>query len=508
MDSHTAHIRPEVLFDFSKWWRCQVKILVVTDSASGGFDSITGFHLGQVLQVLATDPWPHVTFHVTKAHRGSSPTADLNGFRFDAHDLTAYSQIWLFGIERSDAPLSQGELRALAQFMDQHQGGVFATGDHEDLGRAMCGDVPRVRSMRRWWYPNQGPDGQPVAPEQSGSGRHDTVMGLGAGGSQSDDEPQPIRPRFYQRHVFPGIVPRVHRFPHPLLCGPNGVIDYLPDHMHEGLCEAPSDLTKTFSFSGYTNAEYPAPNGLRESPEVIAWATSRNTSGSEFGVLAAYDGHRAGVGRVVVDATWHHWFNINLVGFVNATDPTNIARWEEIKAYFRNVAIWLARPSLQTCLRNGGWWLVSRYFDIVITYRDLKLVRDPLLYYWQLGIFARDAMGRLASQCQSTAWIIDLFERPPFRIEVWPPIFKPPRPDPPPFLDVLEMETIALGGAVHAMLDTFGRDADPADVLGERARELEVVARRGAAEATLAWARHGAESMAAAAKVIETSLKR
>ena len=29
-------------------------------------------------------------------------------------------------------------------------GGLFATGDHGALGKALCGEVPRARSMRRW----------------------------------------------------------------------------------------------------------------------------------------------------------------------------------------------------------------------------------------------------------------------------------------------------------------------------------------------------------------------
>ena len=253
-------VRPDIFFDL-KWWRkCRVKLLIVTDSSSGGFGPTEGFHLGQILAVLADDPWSHVTFDVTKAHRQASATADLPNFRFDTHDLSAYSQVWLFGITTTQDPLSAGELKALSQFMDAG-GGVFATGDHQDLGRPLCGEVPRVRSMRRWHWPNAGPNGEPVAPDQSGTERHDTVMHLSAGGNQSDAVPQPIRPRFYSRHAGFGLVPKVARFPHPVLCGPAGVIDLLPDHMHEGRCEVPSDLSRTFTFAGYTTTEYPTVNG-------------------------------------------------------------------------------------------------------------------------------------------------------------------------------------------------------------------------------------------------------
>lgn len=503
MYDYRVSVRPDIFFDLVWWLRCRVKILIVTDSFSGGFGLSAGFHLGQILQILTDDPWSHVAFQVTKAHRQVDATADLNNFRFDAQDLTQFSQIWLFGITTAEDALSPTELKALTQFMDQG-GGVFATGDHQDLGRPLCGEVPRVRSMRRWYWPNPGPNGEPVAPAQVGPESHDTVVDTapatpGLQGDQSDKVPQPIRPRLYTRKVGAGIVHIVHTFPHPVLCGPDGVIQYLPDHMHEGLCEVPSDLTKSYTFDGFTSAEYPEVGGTRDEPQVIAWARSRNTDNEEFGVLAAYDGHRAGVGRVVVDATWHHWFNINLVGFVNATnpahpafDPAVIPKWEAIKAYFRNVGVWLARPELQDCLRTGSWLSVTRYYDILITYRrDIALVPNRLVYYWQLGKFAKDALGRFASQCQSTRWVIDIIDWVDFRLDPWPRIPRPPFPDPPPWLDLEEFETVALGGAVHALLDAFGAEREPPEAIVDRqGKEIHAIARTGARAAVVEWAEH------------------
>lgn len=504
----------------AQWWlTCTVKILIVTDS-SGGFDPAIGFHLGTILNVLADDPWSHVSFSITKAHRGVEASADINNFDFNTHNLAQYSQIWLFGIETASGALSQPELRKLAEFMDGG-GGVFATGDHQNLGQAMCAEVPRVRSMRRWYFPNPGPNGEPVAPDQTGPDRHDTVMDTDPGtpglqGSQSDKVPQPVRPRYYTRIAGTGIIKRLHKFPHPVLCGPDGVITYLPDHMHEGLCEVPANLGNSFTFNGYHTVEYPAPGGTQERPEVIAWATTRNTTNAEFGVLAAYDGHRAGgIGRVVVDATWHHWFNINLVGFVNATDPGHLSydpavipKWESIKAYFRNVALWLARPTLQDCLRNGGWLIAIKYYDIQITARDLNLVPDVLTYYWQLGVFARDAMGRLASQCQTTRWILDWIDWLPWRFDPWPPIRKEPLPDPPSWLPAQDLETVAMGGAIHALTQAFGREQDPGVILSKDAKKVEHVARQGAAAAIEAIARHYASAAKQAEKLADRAAEK
>ena len=148
------------------------------------------------------DEWPHVIFEFAKAHRGPGAQAGvIHDFRFDNHDLTQYDEIWQFGIDRTGLdPLSDAELKAVAQFMDGG-GGVFATGDHEDLGQPMSARVPRVGSMRRWHWPGAGPDGEPVAPDQSGPGRHDTLVDDPATaspeGDQSDDIPQVVRPRWY-----------------------------------------------------------------------------------------------------------------------------------------------------------------------------------------------------------------------------------------------------------------------------------------------------------------------
>lgn len=492
-DLDMAWIEMRRFFDWEKFFRCRVRILIVTDSSSGGFDTISGFHLGHMLEILATDPWWHVVFEVTKAHRQTATTADISNFRFDAQDLSAYHQIWLFGIDRQGPnPLSASELRALAQFMDQG-GGVFATGDHEDLGLDMCAEVPRVRSMRRWYHPNPGPNGEPVAPDQTGEGRHDTLTDDPATpiieANQSDKIPQRIRPIFYS-YMFPGgLFGKVTKFPHPVLCGPSGIIDYLPDHMHEGLCEVPSDLTRSYTFDGYTTQEYPQVGSAPHPPEVIARATNTVTGG-EFGVLAAYDGHRASIGRVLVDATWHHWFNINLTGFLAATDPANpsydptvVPKWEEIKAYFRNVAAWLAPPGMQRCLRNGGWIFVTRYYDILITRRSLESVTSLAKYYWQLGIFARDALGRRASQCQLTRWFIEIAEWLDLRFipDVWGP--RPPEPDPPPWIDYKELEAVLVGGVVHALAEAFGDVDDVETLVLQRGKDIEQVAQDGARRA-------------------------
>ncbi|GAA4467676.1 hypothetical protein GCM10023189_51760 [Nibrella saemangeumensis] len=306
---------------------CRVKMLVVTDYG-GSFGDNEGFGLGHFLRAF-DEPLPFTSFEITKAHRRSDEDADIENFRFHEHDLSRYDVIWLFAVERpafrpSGQPvltLTDAELRAVSEYMDQG-GGIFATGDHEDLGVDMCGRIPRIRSMRRWFTAaNPGPNEEPFAPAQTGIGRHDTIVDInpalaGVQGDQSDLTPQKIKLNYrYRTYHMGSVIRRQVKYPHLVLCSPDGAINVLPDHMHEGNCEVPADLTKAFNFAGYAIQEYPMVGRARLTPEVIAEAVNHVTN-SDFGVIAVLDGHQTNqIGRVLVDATWHHFFNINIAQF-------------------------------------------------------------------------------------------------------------------------------------------------------------------------------------------------
>lgn len=492
-DRVTAYVRdPFVLFPF--WLRpCTVKILIVTDG--GGSFNLADFGLAELLTVLAVPPGPHVRFQVTKAHRGPfAQSADITNFRFDTHDLSQYDEIWLFAVARGVGQIGDAEVAAIATFMDGG-GGVFATGDHENLGVDMCGRIPRVRSMRRWWWPNSGPNGEPVAPPVGGLNRHDTTLRGALNPTefddQSDDVPQVIQPRMYSA-PSPWVL-RHYVYPHPLLCGPNGVITYLPDHPHEGVCEVPPDLTATLTFGGSSFTEYPTrPDGSVLAPEVVA--TGHNGPGitekggvnaKAFGVIGAYDGHQAQVGRVVVDSTWHHFFNINLIGDPMAGEPAQRigfgasaagqAKYEEIKAYFRNIAVWLARPERHRCMRWRLIWDARWHSRLVMDVRPYKeLHAIPLSEFLRIGTVAKDVLGRLASQCQALEWTFGILDD-LLPIELTTPIRPwPPMPDPPPDFDVIRsvyahaVVDAAIGGMVYAIAERYP-DAG-ADITGELER--------------------------------------
>lgn len=102
----------------------------------------------------------YVDFKITKVHR------DVNNFKFEEPMFNPkdYDKTWFFGMSQDNSPLSltHKKLRIISQFMD-NGGGVFATGDHEDIGKGLCAEIPRVRSMRKWHFP-EGENGYPVAP--------------------------------------------------------------------------------------------------------------------------------------------------------------------------------------------------------------------------------------------------------------------------------------------------------------------------------------------------------
>lgn len=326
-----------------------INVLMVIDSR-GTYSTDFPFSL-DTLVTLLREGNEEAVFTVTRAHRGTddyAKGADIKGFSFDDHPLDRYHELWLFGVGRKpENPLRDSEIERISWFMQQG-GGVFATGDHEDMGWALCGKIPRVRSMRKWNWDDDTDPNDPIAPPEKAPGRHDTVQRRYGDGpftldDQSDDIPQIISPHYYPDDGRSAV--------HPLLTCGAGVITHFPDHPHEGDCYVPTNLTRTFLISGQEYDEYPTTHPPRTVPEVVAWSTSgsrpadRDDKGildaTTFGAVCAYDGHQQDVGRVVVDATWHHFFGINLKGFAASQTEPGRQAYREITQYFMNIGLWL-----------------------------------------------------------------------------------------------------------------------------------------------------------------------
>lgn len=396
-------------------WTTRIRILFVIDGRVTVGSSPDEFGLGPVLATLRDNTFAYwVRFSVSVVDRDQ-------GFRFtnDGFDIDDYDQIWFFGdwpgldannpsfpdssIEDPDySPMEADELALIATWMN-NGGGVFATGDHSLLGASMCHKIPRVRSMRKWTHA-QG------VPSFANSDRNETLQGrpaIGPAGAEGDRYPQRIYPVFQTTAHSPFIL---GNWPHPILCGQFGVIDRFPDHMHEGGLVEDDDVVLTHKLlPGLSLDEYPtipivvAPNvaaarpGLddgsvaigRPRPRVIAYGMTTNleTTPTRFAMLGVYDGEPVGVGRVVVDSTWHHWFSMNILG-LSAQAP---GFYRNMQTYYRNVALWLATPAQRaSMLFWATWGAVSGTQPGLL---------DPALGIYGMGERVLDVIGRTASQC-------------------------------------------------------------------------------------------------------------
>jgi hypothetical protein len=375
------------------------------------------FTLSHLISTLRNSPSP--TFTVDTASRGFNaagnfpasitnsvpdPDATIPGpFHFDdpSVNLLDYDEIWLFSDEGYDGGqvgpidpttgepggLTASELTAITKFMEAG-GGLFATGDHDGLGSAVGGRIPRVRYMRKWYSPSDTSTGKPPLTVTNwpgdGATRVDTLQqgATDVGDTfffddQSDDIPQPLTV----------LVPS-----HPAVQGATGVLSVYPDHMHEGEVIAPTgaQLTQTstdttLSFAGPGFTEFPSIGSYQQVPIILATSSAGTGGGlpghvtevpigmnpedvacenanfsadsSVCGVrtnntLAAYDGSTVNRGRIITDSSFHHFLDLNLLGDPCSLIPTKKqgfnastsgkAVLKELDAFFVNIASWLA----------------------------------------------------------------------------------------------------------------------------------------------------------------------
>jgi hypothetical protein len=439
---------PSSDFLFSPSRKCPIRILIVADGILHFGPASNGFGLSELVQNIQQSARPWEDIVITTALRGDDGdncTPNIN-FLFEKgkFDTDHFDQVWLFGHINDEDPtlyLGPSELRVLYDFMNDG-GGVFASGDHEGLGYGLCGEIPRVRSMRKWQYSSASRT-ELKAPGRDDATRLDTLRaGFDPGfqiTDQSDPMPQEIRPKYFAN------LGGIGSHPHPLLADREFAVTVLPDHMHEGECVIPMDLSKSFDFDGGEGFyEYPfLPNGIdRLSPEMVAISTSAggylrgdkvpNVPPVEprcFMSIVAYDGHlvevqRAGVkvklGRVAVDSSFHHFLDINLKGtgsnppkrglYDLGGNPTKSYR--SIKRYYRNIVTWLMPPRR-----------VFQYYVSMLT--DLRFSSDlieefPVRPSFELseitnaGALTQNAITRRYSQCEATACSLALMrELPP-----------------------------------------------------------------------------------------------
>ena len=230
-------------------------------------------------------------------------------------DRSDFDELWLFAVDVGDG-LSEADCAAITRF-HQRGGGILATRDHQDLGSSLCtlGGVGPAH-----FFHSRNPD-----PDESRRMRDDGETRRSRGPTTTRDANGD-----YQR-----ITPLEPV--HPLLLdrnAPGGRISHFPAHPHEGAVGVPP--------------------GERRA-RVIATGTSR-TTGRAFNLAVAFDeatdpaGHD--LGRAVAESSFHHFADYNwdpdrgAPTFVSEPPGDGVKReprkLDEIKAYVRNVALWLA----------------------------------------------------------------------------------------------------------------------------------------------------------------------
>ncbi len=382
-----------------------LRILFVVD---GSINYGNDFGVGRVAELLNNTTRGWVDFQVDTLHKSAVTFSDAF--------LRPYHQVWLFGYNGGSGSLSAGERTALQKWMDERRGGVFATGDHDDLGAALCRQVPRVGTMRRWTNAQSVPPG-------GGLARVDTNRPANAAqeaptyaeipnSAQSDAVPQRIEWVTWMRSG--GGILR-WRAPHPILCHPrHGPIDVMPDHPHEGMCfdTAPG----RFEVDVSSATEYPTRDGVRPLPTVIAYGNTlpdppydfakSDSPAKRFPMISVYDGQAIDIGRVVVDSTWHHWMGMNINGLEAAgTAPgasaQAVANWEKIREYFINIAVWLATPQQRRCMAR--WYLTTAHYSYV-GFQELRTARSLT----ELGRITALHLRPILGPCWVRQFVLDL----------------------------------------------------------------------------------------------------
>jgi hypothetical protein len=131
--------------------------------------------------------------------------------------------------------------------------------------------------------------------------------------------------------------------------------------MHEGRLTIPTSLPAGI---------WPAGANDQPRPEVIARGTDKR-NGTIYDIVIAYDGSTANAGRIVADSTWHHYFNVNLKGFLGS--PV----LERLADFYRNLTEWLAPPDKRAKIAIWRLLTVTQNPSVVMaTGNTLRVVGD------------------------------------------------------------------------------------------------------------------------------------
>jgi len=415
----------------SRLKRPMIKILLYTDARDDIVQEPVGkFGLGRMIELLhAHGPafaelcvkwesrYPKRSSRAeNRIHVVMKREVEQTGYPFD--------QIWFFGghlvnKKKFDPGIGGGgpeseldfdEVNALRAWMDMG-GGVLMTGDHANerpddelpldpnppcphpdekkrfagLGRALGRCVPRAGELRDW-------DGPPTAREEDSNNTQVTPF-IRCGETfpaqilfQRDRVPQQlIVPTFNEKGK-----PALGGQPHPLFFYREGCgsIQFFPDHLHEGEVVIPDS---------FPEAVWPknAATNFQPLPRVVAYGLDKRC-GNKIKLLAAYDGSAAGVGRVVADSTWHHYFNINLSGFTQPTGPGSPI--DQIGQFYGNLAVWLSPTIKRFEMAEAMFRCLAHDPEVLEELGPAK--KAKITDRRRAGAAARESLSRVSSPCE------------------------------------------------------------------------------------------------------------
>jgi hypothetical protein len=248
-------------------------------------------------------------FDVTTRDRDPLGQNDTLLSRLDRSD---YDELWLFAVDVGNG-LSDEDRRGIDAFRARG-GGVLVARDHMDLGSSVC-ELTGIGAAQHFHTRNVDP--QAPAVRDDPYTLHILWPNFHSGANGDYQQIEAVEP-----------VHTVMRDP----SAPNGSIQFLPSHPHEGAVSAPAG----------------------ERARVIARSKSKVT-GTVFNIAVAFEADGK-VGRAIAQSTFHHFSDYNWdprVGapsFVDEPPGDGILRRAEAQAatrrYALNVARWLAgRPT-------------------------------------------------------------------------------------------------------------------------------------------------------------------
>ncbi len=283
-----------------------IKVLLQTTIAPTADDwSIDRFSLLAALLRQERDESGQPLFDVTTRDRDPPGAPDALLSNLDRSD---YDQLWLFAVDVGDG-LSPEDCCGVNAFRARG-GGVLVARDHMDLGSSVC-NLGAIGAAHHFHTRNVDPSAPAVRDDPFTIAISWPNFHSGANGDYQQIEPvEPV---------------------HAVLrdaSAPNGSIQFLPSHPHEGAVSAPP--------------------GARA--RVIARGRSKAT-GARFNIAVAFEADDR-AGRAIAQSTFHHFVDYNwdtrmgAPSFVDEPPGDGMLRSSVARAaagrYARNVAHWLA----------------------------------------------------------------------------------------------------------------------------------------------------------------------